>query len=801
MATVLCPQAAAAQAAEQPQAASRSTAVEPEILVTARRREESNLDVPIAVSAYSEATLVRKGVERVDDLQRIAPSLSFRPNSGRRSNSIYEIRGAAGIDSLITSDPAVGVYVDEVYRARAIGTNQSFFDIANVQVLFGPQGTLFGRNSAAGAVLINTNRPTDRFEGQLMAGIGSLDRRELTGMINVPLTDTLAVRLAGQRILRDGYGTNVTNGQKLANLNTVAGRLSVAWKPAPGIENTTIASYYNADEAGSFGVLYGYRPCPSATATTPAASCSTRSMPDVPVVDTRTIGQALAQAWATAQTLGPWQTALNATSRSFPDEDNASFGVQMPNTSEKARNVSVTNITSIALGDSLTLKNIFGYNWLKAIASTDLDGTPIALIDTYLRTSNEMFSEELQLQGETGRLTWVVGGLYFQEKGTDVQPSIQNVYSDGRSRLDGTNRSYALFAQGTYKLTDQLSLTAGGRYTWDKRFATYVKPVTYALAVDTLVRGAASCGLSPAVDTDGDCVVSEKASFSQATYTLSLDYKPSDNLLFYAAHRRGYRSGGLQARTGLIATGAPVNGITPVTSTLPFRPETVLDAEVGFKGDLDLGGDRRLNLAVSLWQAWYSDVQRSLTILTGLSSTTNPVGSATTTAITNVGEAEAKGFSAEGSLTIVRGVSLNGSLGYVDGVYKTFLTRDGVLRDIPFTNSKWTANLGLNLTPIDDGNLGTVLISGNYAYRSTFNSANGLPEIAPEAQAPAQHLFNLSANWDSIMASPISAQLWVRNLTNKRYPLGMTSLAGSFGLVTAVIAEPRTYGLNVSVKF
>jgi iron complex outermembrane recepter protein len=804
-ATLLTPGMAVAQSTTEAPQTSESASVDyGTIIVTARRKAESALDVPIAVTALAGDGLAAKGVDRVDDLQRVAPSISFRPTAGRRSNSQYEMRGINATESLITGDAPVGIYVDEVYRARATGTNQSFYDIDNVQLLYGPQGTLFGRNSSAGAVLINSKRPTQDFEGMVGAGYGNLNRFELTGMINVPLGDTLAIRLAGQRVTRDGYGVNVTSGNRLANINSWSGRASVLWEPTDGIRNTLIGSVYRANEAGSLVYLHGYRPCPSSTATVPAASCSTRSMPDVPVVDTRTIGQAVAQAWARRQTLGPWETALDATLKDYGTggQNLTSDPRLISDPFENSRNYSLTNITEIELTSDITLKNILGYNKVQLIAATDLDGTPIKLVDTFYNTATTQISNELQLQGETGRLTWTVGGMYFRERGNDLQNSTQNVYTESRTNVVGINKSYAVFAQGTYKLTDQLSVTAGGRYTWDKRYVEYVEPFTYTLALDTLVRSTTPvCSVPAALDTDGDCIYQTNASFNEPTYTVSVDYKPSSNLLFYVAHRRGYRSGGLQARAALVATGPAVNGVIPTGSAPAFIPEVVKDVELGFKGDIGLGGDASISTNVALYKAWYTDVQRQITLLTGLSATTNPSGLPTTTAVVNVGDAVVQGFSFEGNLTLVRGFSIGGFFGLVDGTYTNFRTASATLSGIPFATSKYTAGVNVNLTPIDSPEAGRVTLDAGYNYRSRFTTDQSLPNLEPESFSPAQHNVNLSVTWDEIMGSQVTGQLWVRNATNEANPLGFTALAGSFGVTPGVMGEPRTYGMNLSYKF
>ncbi|SCW90466.1 iron complex outermembrane recepter protein [Sphingobium faniae] len=780
---LLCvlPSAAWAQTADNAAGPNQERAASSQdIVVTARRREEAITDVPIAVQAFGGEQLTSRGIDRIDDLQRATPSLGFRPTAGRRSNSQYEIRGITATESLITGDAAVGVYVNEVYRARATGTNQSFYDIDNVQVLYGPQGTLFGRNSSAGAVLINTKRPTDNFEGEISAGIGNFDRQELTAMINIPVSDSLAVRFAGQRMKRDGYGVNVTTGRRIANNNTWSGRMSVLFKPTDRIENLLIGSIYHANEKGSLVYLNGFRPCP-ASGTGPAASCSTLLVPGT----TQTIGQAVAATWARRQTLGAYETELDA---GFRDFRSGSLALSL-DPLERSRNYSISNATTFELTDDITLKNIFGYNKVKLIAANDLDGTPLKLVDTYYDSRVSQISNELQLQGETGGLTWVVGGMYFRERGVDIQNSIQLIYTDTRQNLVGINKSYAVFAQGTYKLTDQLSLTAGGRYTWDKRYAEYRNPRTISTNSTTGVV-TDSCSIQAIVGAGNPCHFEDSVSFKQPTYTVSLDYKPSRDTLFYIAHRLGYRSGGLQARV------APTSfGVVP-----PFGPEKVRDIEFGFKGDFDLNGVG-VNTSLALYKAWYTGIQRQITIFTGLSPTSTPPGPVTTTALRNVGKAEVKGLEAELGITPVKGFNIQGFFGYVDGVYTEFENRGVIVPDVPFTTSKYSAGVTMSLTPIDDIDIGTVTFSGNYSYKSSFTTDQSLPIIEPESTSPPQHNVNLSLLWENVGGSNLSAQLWARNITNEFQPLGFTALASSFGVAPGVLGEPRTYGLTLKYAF
>lgn len=767
-----------------------------EILVTARRREERLTDVPVSVSVLAGDTLTTKGVERVDDLQIATPSMKTTPTSGRRSNSQYELRGINAIDSLITVDPAVGIYVDEVYRARATGTNQSFFDIANVQVLYGPQGTLFGRNSTGGAILISSNRPTDRLEGSIEAGYGSLDQYRITGMINLPLSESLQLRLAGERVKADGYVRNASTGKLLGNKNSWAGRLSLNFEPSSTFSNLLVVSGYKADEDGTPVVLYGFR-----SSTTPNQFGQVPALAGTALV---TPIQLTLQAERAANFRTTYLTAPNATVP-LPGGGGiplvGATGYRLNGTTllgtdsfERPRNISVSNTTTYEISDTLTLKNIFGYNYTKLEASTDLDGTPIALIDTYLLTENNQFSNELQLQGTTDRFNFVVGGYYFRESGYDFQPSVQFVALFSSSRLDGVNRSVGIFAQGTYKLTEQLSLTAGARYTWDKRTAEFsqllLRPLGATFAINNgfgvdLAVGAV-CGLSPTLANNGPCSHKGEKSYSEPSYTVSIDYKPSDDVILYLAHRHGYRSGGFNPRLSLTSPAS-----VQQAQIAPYRPETVDDIELGVKGNFDLGGVRaRLNVAV--YQAWYDDIQKN---------TIQFIGGTGATVVQNSGSARVRGFEANFGLTPVRGFDLDVFVGYVDGEYDDFPAPNNTLVDnLPFATSRTSLGVNAVVTPMDSDN-GKITLIGNYSYRSSYFGDQSLPTLDPESLVPAQHNINLSLNWDRIGGSGFSASGWVRNLTDEQRIIGVTNLAPSFGIVAGFIGEPRTYGFTLKYAF
>lgn len=767
-----------------------------DIVVTARRREERLLDVPVSVTLLTGEGLAAKGVTRVDDLPNATPSLKLTPAAGRRSASAYQLRGISASESLITQDPTVGIYVNDVYRARATGTNQSFYDIANVQTLYGPQGTLFGRNATGGAILINTNKPTDQLEGSLEVSYGRFDRFQATAVLNVPLSDTLQVRLAGQRLRSDGFGTNVSTGGQLGGTNTWSGRASILFNPTSAIENLLVVSGYKANDQGTVNVLYGTR-----------TSGAANEFGQVPALSRSAFLAGLANAsLANQRVIGPYRAALDApgatiTAPGLGTVPLGAFGLTAPllngtrtrgaDPFERARNVSVSNTTTVELSDTITLKNIFGYNYTSLTASTDLDATPIKLIDTYYETTNKQYSNEFQIQGESGRLNWVVGGLYFIEKGLDYQPAVQFVQFFATSRLAGVNKSMGAFAQGTYAITDQLNFTAGARYTKDKRRVRYSELLgglsnLATPGVDLLATS--GCFLLPALINDGTCARAVSASFSEPSWTASLDYKPSEDVLFYLAHRHGYRSGGFNTR---ILNGSAADQLD---SSQPFRPETVNDVELGFKGTFRTG-DVVIRPGLALYKAWYKDLQKQ-----GGRTTAAGTG---ITLIQNSGGADVKGLEANLGLSFGRMVNLETFLGIVDGKYKDYPSQavPTTFVSLPFGASKYTGGATLTVTPIDDDSTGRISGVASWSFQSSYFSENSLPTRNQEAKVGSQNNLNLELNWENIAGSNFGLSAWAKNVTNEVRYLGVLDLIPGFGLAVATVGEPRTYGLTLKFRF
>lgn len=537
-------------AATAPAAASNGTLGD--IVVTARRREERLQDVPVSVSVQTGTQLAARGIATVADLGRLAPSLTVSPSPRGGNTPSFVIRGQRLIDFAPTLDPVVVLYFNEVPFMRPNGLNAALFDIQNVQVLRGPQGTLFGRNSTGGAVLISTNLPdTSAVKGRVAATYGNYDHYGLEGMINLPLGEGIALRVAGVRSKRDGYMRNRDTGFRQSNENYDAERLTLLLEPTDGIRSVTYANRFHSSDNGAASQIYAYGPAASSR---------------------------------------PFEAALRA-EIAKNQAQKFTFGADI-NGLERTRTWDVSNVTTIELADTLKFKNIIGYRRIKAQSIYDLDASNVFIQRQVAgNASNRQFSEEAQIQGEGANYDFVGGLFYLRESGSDIgqsrlgsSPSVLRV-----SGLYYLNRSLSGFASGNYRFPgiEGLSISAGVRYTHDER------------RVDGLQRVGGACAfrLNSGQLLGEPCLYRSSAKFNEPSWSASLNYKVDQNLLLYVAHRHGYRAGGLQSRA------------TTEQATVPFNPEKVNDIELGSKFDFTLG-DVRGRLNADVFYAKYKSIQK-----------------------------------------------------------------------------------------------------------------------------------------------------------------------------------------------
>ncbi|QGZ96136.1 TonB-dependent receptor [Terricaulis silvestris] len=479
-------------------ALAQSAAEEEDIVVTARRREEALQSVPITVTAFTGEQLREQSISTTEELQFHTPALQVVGTTYGPSVPSFTIRSQRQLEPIITQDPSVSIYFADVAQARPHGVNASLWDLDSVQVLKGPQGTLFGRNTTGGAILITPARPDlEAFGGYSALRVGDYDMLGGTFVFNVPLSDEFAVRVGANADTHEGYSTNVLTGEKLDNQNAYSWRLSALWRPTTTFETLFI---YSAFEDINNGVAQR-------------------------LTATRLASQA--DDLARAQAL-----------------DFHEFESNLDPRFAKAQSSNLGNITTIDLSSTLTFKNIVGYRSVSAHTSEDTDGSSEAIFESFYELDADQFSEEAQLLGRAldNRLDWIVGAYYFQEDGNDMQDSL--LFGLRHSEASATNTSYSVYAQGTYDTPwlEGLSLTAGLRQTWDEREITARNRTNGVCRILTANIGGVP--ISP-------CEKTVSTEFDQLTWTLTADYQVNEDTLLYGTVRTGYRSGGFNLRAGI----------------------------------------------------------------------------------------------------------------------------------------------------------------------------------------------------------------------------------------------------------
>lgn len=805
--SLLAPQVAIAQAVGpavvgQSNGATPDAAESQEIIVTARRTSERLQDVPVAVSSISGELLERQNIVQAQDLQRIAPSLTVTPTARGTSTPQYGIRGQRAGTPTMLIDPAVGVYFAEVGQSRSGGGNATLYDLESVQVLRGPQGVLFGRNNTGGAVLITPRAPSDVAEGYVEARIGNFGLFDIEGVVNLPIDETLAVRVAARSVRRDGYFRSVTTGQEAFDQNNQNLRVSLRWSPTASLTSTTIFTYFIADEAGSMVKPVQINPAAIAN---PAL-------------------RALVQAdFDHQQTLGFYENAQGS-------------GVENHRTLGRNEVAGVQNITALDLSDTVRLRNIIGWRDIKVDYCIDALGTAPHLQRYCGIQDTEQFSNELQLHGELGGLNLVAGLFYFRESGDEINRNPGNIALGGASPplsmwadSAAVNSSYAVFGHGTYGLTNALSVSAGLRWTWDRRevewhnrqevAAGVGQPRRIVCRMDGRVTVSPSPFTTPTDATnnirtsDRDlCTFDASASFNEPTWSLSLDYKLSPRNMVYVAQRRGYRAGGFTSQPGNGAAGN-LQSPTTIAQRQPFLPELIDDIEIGSKNVFDIAGMRStLNLAA--YHGWYSDVQRV---------TQQVINNAVVAVTVNAAKATIWGLEAEWSIQPHKQLQLNGGYSLTRARYKQFndsyntgTPTAPVLTVVDISDARFgftpehQVNVSATWYPPVPTSIGDASVSLSYYYQSEIAvietaTSNCGPNgryggcANADTNVDGYGLLNLRADLrDAAGVQGLDLSLFVTNLIDRQYyAFGTAQLGAPFGLASQGVGAPRMWGVGL----
>jgi iron complex outermembrane recepter protein len=809
-AMVIAPSTAFAQ--DAPAAAEDDGGIK-EILVTARKTNENLQTTPVAVTAITTEALETQQILQTSDLQRIAPGLSFAgAGTGPSSILTFAIRGNAQNSPNSASDAAVGIYVDGVYQGRPIGSNLGILDLANVEVLRGTQGTLFGRNTTGGAVQFTTVQPGGEFKGYVKAGIGNYKDRLVEGAVTVPLQgDQLGIRLAARYTEHDGYARNVPRNQPLFDLKSdVSARATIRWAPESlPVKLTVSGEYIKSRDSGTHSILAGVNPTGPLGTLFPGQFSPTQ----------------IATSTNYYQNFGNPTTLIPA--------------INTPNNRTKAKGVYGT--LDIDLGD-IDLKSITAYRETDSSNALDLDSTPAGGIEFASFYTQHQFSQELQLSGKTGGLDWIVGAYYFKEGGTersDSQP-LHNVPALGglnlapsaRSLADFDASSKAVFAQANYHLTDKLRATAGFRYTWDSRSINRhgVRNITgapqgfFVPGLGVLTAQPNTCTVGPTAGTVSgtNCNDPKAAKFRYPAWTFGIDYELGDDLFVYAKTGGAALAGGFNTRP------------TPVGLD-SFRPEKVKDVELGFKGEFF---DRHLRTNIALFHNWRNGVQNIVNVF---------ANGTLTQFVQNSGNVRSYGGEIEATLLPWKGMEITSAFSRLHSKYVagSFVgVGAGRVGQLPSGSGVLGANLivdrsgeTVNQAPKSTFNIGATQKVGapwgsaslhmDYAYISKRAFSQDTPDLTgilvggvPRDLTPAQRtklindfatsnqlatlkgygLFNMRVTFE-IENPGLELALWGRNLGRTQYAQNQFASYNALGFVAYYPGAPKTYGATVSLKW
>lgn len=780
-----------------------------EIIVTARKVAENLQDVPVAVTAFTGDDLQNQNIQKVQDLANFTPGLAIRPGQSTPSAVTITLRGQVQTDILATLDPSVGTYVDGVYWSRAYGLNSDILDASSVQVLKGPQGTLFGRNTTGGALLINTNDPDlDEYGGKISASYGRFNELTLSAVSNLPIVeDKIAIRLAGQRFKRDGYTTNTTAsttallgntvvrrnfpgsqlGRKLDNRDRWNFRGKLLIKPTERLSLLFSGEYFDMEENPSRQLVY------AAPAFNAGLASPTNPTPNSTYSVSATAGTfvGIISGNPPATATAPGLALLNAQAATLAANPRTAANNEVSYALARTYTYGFTGALDTDWGE---IKLILGQRKVNSAAGLDLEGSSYSVHFTEGQQELKQQSAELQFTGTAfaDAVDFAAGAFVFHETGFDQSisvtvPALNPATSHFYGKID--NDSIGVYGQASWRLTDALTFTGGLRYSVDDkgletRTNNYIR--TSGLTICSIIP-VAPFNAGGEVVGPAQCGVKRRDSFSGVSYTAGLDYKLNDDVLVYAKTAKGFRSGGQNLRA-------------PNTAAfIPFLPETAISYEIGFKSQFF---DNRVRLNAAAYLTNVKDIQRSTLIATPPIPPSTVPGTATI--LGNAGKARFKGIEAELTAVLFDGFRVSASGALVDPEYVRFADLSG---DRSFERFTGVAKKQFSLAADYTADLGAAKLKlhADYSWRGKVPTAEYNFPANPNNQliinattAPALGLVGARAAVE--FGDNYEIAVFGRNLTNKRDYINIL-LVAPLGYNTGVRNEPTTYGLTATVKF
>ncbi|MBA3576042.1 MAG: TonB-dependent receptor [Sphingomonas sp.] len=754
-----------------------------EIIVTARRRDEVLLDVPIAVTAYSGEQLERQGAIDITDIGDTTPNVTLETSRGTNTTLTAFIRGVGQQDPVAGFEQGVGIYLDDVYLNRPQGAVLDVYEVERIEVLRGPQGTLYGRNTIGGAIKYVTRRLSDDPRVAVRANLGTYRQADLILTASTPITSGLKIGGSVARLTRNGFGENLTTGAENYDKNIWATRGTVEFDPSPDTW-FRLSGDYVWDNSNARG---GHRLIPSLRTNAPVLDN---------VFDTR-------------------------------------GGLQDPE--QKVTGGGLALHGEVGLNDWLKFRTITAYRKDRSDTPIDFDALPAIDLDVPAIYKNKQFSQELQLVVDRGQLAGVVGAYYLNANANNIFDV--RLYTLGAllgapgftaaTFGDVDTKTWAIFGDFSYDFTPQWSLSLGGRYTNDKRDARVLRE-SYVFGGQPALGGAAGFGTGVKIATTSNFEGSRKD--TAFTPRASVSFKPNRNHNIYLSYSRGFKGGGFDPRAQ--STQAPVQTPAGIYDYMAFDPETVDSIELGWKASLG-----RLQLATAIFNADYKDVQIPASVGCIVNGVTNFCG-----LTTNAGKARFRGVEIEANLRVAEdmaraGDRLNfaGTLGYLDAEYREFLTV--ITRDpntgavIPPTEFNIAPFRGVQNTPewtlSGSADYNTPAWGGRLNLNSTLSYRSKSQQFelrVPQLDQKGFALLDANAVWRSA-GGRFTVGLHGKNLTNTKYVtagynfLTQNLFTGDFvlnpttgrpipagglgqeGVLTAYYGNPRQVFLSLGMNF
>ncbi|MFL0357490.1 TonB-dependent receptor [Erythrobacter sp. GH1-10] len=736
------------------------------IIVTARRREEALLDVPLSVSAISGEALEQQGIQDITQVAQQIPNITLEVSRGTNTTLTAFIRGVGQQDPVAGFEAGVGLYVDDVYLNRPQAAVLDVYDVERIEVLRGPQGTLYGRNTIGGAIKYVTARLPDDPSLSIRGTYGSYDQADVIVTGSTPLTDSLKIGASGARLSRGGFGENLNLGVENYNKDVWAARGTIEFDNGPLF--VRLSGDYVKDNSEA---RQGHRLIPGLFTGAPVLDS---------VFDTR--------------------AGLNVV-----DQEVEAYGGAL-------------NI-ALELSPELTLKSITGYREDKSTTPIDFDSLPAADLDVPAIYENDQFSQELQLLYEGDRLSGVLG-FYYLDASAFTAFDVALFTTGDLINLPGLNaqtlgdvgtETWSVFGDFTYDITDTLSVSLGGRYTNDKRTSRVLRTTFIGGFSDLFIPNSPAIPIAVTSDFEGS------ETFEDFNPRASISFKPTPDHNIYFTYSQGFKGGGFDPR-GQTSAAPDLDGDGDVDfddqfEFLRFAPETVDSYELGWKASLL---DNRLNISLAAFLGQYSDVQIPGSV--GLDTNNDGVNDSFIGITSNAADADVNGIEFEGNALVGRDfagpgsrLNVNWSLGVLDAKFNTFIDAFGndVADQRVFQNTPdITAHMGFVLgVPVADGMLDFLGSASLRDDASQFEVPNPFLDQDSFVLVDASIVYTLDSGLFSIGVHG-------KNLFDKEYIVAgynfvsggtggvpFTPTLGLEGTLTGFYGDPRRVFVTAEVNF